>query len=695
MLSKNLSKVEEELFSIKKLIDLHEFSPALTLLQNLEAHLNESELAEHSNLMLKILSHYKKMKELEQEPEDTLELASLYLNFHRFAEAYKLFLNLYQAGNQGNLVIYGLAKTLFELGEEYHFLIDSLEKITDLNKVEQYKVHDILASFYLNKDENKALMHLNKQLELNPEDPGLNLKAAALVFKQTRSILSAEQYIQFAIKIQGRERYTALYLAIMLAEVKKDPQISIWTKELISSFPGSELSYLFYSQDLCTYDIDHSIHILQEALTKYPRSKIAHDNLIMNCQYSENISNQENLKFAQNYYQNYILPLLDSENLEFDFTRHTNKSHNELKIGFVSGDFRLHPVFFWVNSLFQNYSKKEFRIFCYANNSENEYAEILRRQIYKLEYVELLSDKELALKIYEDEIDILIDLSGHTASNRLEVFSLKPAPLQITWLGQSGPMGLPQIDYALTDRFLIKENEDEFHTEKIYRLKGCFAPYPAKDYDKFRINEKLAEEDGSIILASLNHAMKINQSVFETWAEILNRTPQSRLLLKNHLALDTLYQKRIYEIFAKHNVAKDRLIFENISSKEDYLKRLTKIDISLDTFPFGGNTTTHETLMMSVPVISLAGKRVAHRSGESILNNAGLSELISSDRSDYINKAVDLINNPQKITDYKKRIRKQYLNSPAADIEGFSEEFFQVLKQLFTEKLQSLITSNK
>jgi predicted O-linked N-acetylglucosamine transferase (SPINDLY family) len=688
----NTLLLEEKFQHIDKLILLEEFSPALTLLQDLENKLDAQESLKHEKLMMQILSIYRRMRDLEKDESNNLELAFLYLGFHKFSEAHQIFSYLYNSGLKSHSIIYGLAKSLHELQENLSFLINDLEGITDLKAKEQQEIYKILGTFYSGKDNKKALIYFEKELTFNPEDPALNLKVAVLSFRETRNILSAEKYIPYTLKITNEERYMALYLAIILAEAKEDKIATQLTDELIHNFPDTEVSYLFRSERLCTEDIDECIRILRETVIKYPRSKTAHDNLIMNCQYTENISNEENLSFAHHYYESYVLPFIKSQNISFDFKERLKEQKTTINVGFLSGDFKIHPVFFWVSSLFKNAPKTGFRIFCYANNYVNEQAELLKQVVHKLEYVETLSDKELAKKIYQDEIDILVDLSGHTTLNRLEVLALKPAPLQVTWLGQSGPMGLPQIDYALTDKFLIKEGEDHFHTEKIHRMSKCFAPYPAREYTNLTINENLAQNDGSIILASLNSAIKINNNSLKTWAKILSLTPQSKILIKNHKAGDPDYQRRIYEIFQNENVDRQRILCEGMSVKGEFLKIFNKIDISLDPFPLGGNTTTHETLMMSVPIIAIKGKRVAHRGGESILNNAGLSELISLDKDDYITKTVNLINDPARIISYKKSIRKQYLESAATDIEEFSLEFFTVLKNLFEIKIQNSLT---
>jgi predicted O-linked N-acetylglucosamine transferase (SPINDLY family) len=254
-------------------------------------------------------------------------------------------------------------------------------------------------------------------------------------------------------------------------------------------------------------------------------------------------------------------------------------------------------------------------------------------------------------------------------------------------------MGLPQIDYGITDRFLIKEGEDELYTEKPYRLPHSFAPYPAKDYENLTINRKLIHSDGSIILGSLNNSIKINKEVIRVWSLILSKTPQSKLLFKNFNVHYLEYQRQILQMFVENGVDQSRIIFELPSSKSEFLKTFNTIDIALDPFPLAGCTTTHEALMMSVPLITLAGIRSPHRSGESILSNANLPELIAYSKEEYINKIIELINDPVRIINYKQTIREIYLNSPATDIEGFAQDFFYGLKELWGKAKENITKS--
>jgi protein O-GlcNAc transferase len=334
------------------------------------------------------------------------------------------------------------------------------------------------------------------------------------------------------------------------------------------------------------------------------------------------------------------------------------------------------------------FPKDGFEIHCYVNNAENTFSEVFRPLCDSLIYITDLSPEKLAERIFNDNIHVLIDLSGHTAANQLKTFGLKPAPVQATWLGQVGTTGLKEIDYIIADEFVIREGEEHFYTEKICHMPFAI-PYPANDYQNLYINRSLARDDGKIILGSFNNSPKINSTVIEAWAEILKLVPETQILISNFPLTDPEYKIEPINNFKKFEINESRLEFELPESKASHLLRFSKINIALDTFPFNGGTTTHETLMMSVPLIAIEGDRWASRMSADALINANLPELIAKDRQEYINKIVNLAKSPEQIIYYKQTIRETYLNSAAADIESFSKDFAAKIKDFWDQYLTS------
>ena len=701
MLTNNYQLDKLEL--IETLIKNNKLGLALNLLKELaETEFSNNEILKrnHPQLMMKVLAHYKNIKNLEQLEIENQELAFLYLNFQEFKKAHLIFEKLYLQEPNNFEILYGFAKSSLEL----NLTIDpeifySLEKKSNATREYHTEVCELLGDFYVERDKNKALYFFEEALQRSPLNPLLNLKFIHLHFAMHQDIYAIEKFLPYALE-QGNssiEKGIALNFATILALEKNEQELAKTLNQKVKSLLPEYLG-IFHAQRGEFYafngDADKAVNEFFQAVSHDECLTVAHDNLIMISHYAHSITSEQILEFSQNYYQKYIHPFLEQHQIDFNFSNlirnFQENSLKTIKVGLVSPDFKMHPVFFWISSLLKHASSdndSNFEIHCYSSIAANDCSESLRSICHKLEYVDHLSDVELAEKIYDDEIHILIDLSGHTAGNRLKTFALKPAPLQITWLGQAGPMGLPQIDYMIADPFAVREGEEALYTEKIYRMPHT--AYPAQDYENLQVNRSLARNDGIIVLGSFNNSMKINREVLEAWAHILNSVPKSVLLISNHSVYSTNYRKKILDFLCDQGVDKERIEFENPSDKHAYFQRFNKIDIALDTFPFSGSTTTHETLMMSIPLIGINGNKCAHRNSASILYFSKLDELIAVDQNDYINKLIQLANSPERIIHYKSSIREKYLNSAAADMKSYSKGFFNGLRYLWNQKIQN------
>jgi protein O-GlcNAc transferase len=696
----------DKLEIIETLIKNNKLGIALDLLKELEetGFSNDDILKKnHPQLMMEILAHYKNIKNLEQLEIENQELAFLYLNFQEFKKAHVIFEKLYFQEPNNFEILYGFAKSSLELDLTTDpQIFYSLEAKSNATREYHTEVCELLGDFYLEGDKDKALYFFAQALQRSPLNPSLNFKFAHLYFSIYQDIYAIEKFIPYALEQaktsleKGITLNYALILALQKNEKNEGELVKSLTDELECSFPQYLDIFHLLRGEFYYFngDVDKAISAFLQAVSYDQCLTVAHDNLIMLSHYSHVITSEQILEFSQNYYQKCINPFLEQHKIDFNFSNlirnFQENSKKTIKVGLVSPDFKNHPVFFMISSLLKHASNdrdNNFEIHCYASISANDFSESLRSICHKLEYVDHLSDIELAEKIYDDEIHILIDLSGHTSGNLLKTFALKPAPLQITWLGQAGPIGLPQIDYMIADPFLVREGEEALFTEKVYRVPH--SAYPAQDYKNLQVNTSLARNDGVIVLGSFNHSMKINREVLEAWAHILNSVPKSVLFMSNHSAFSANYRKKILDFFGDHGVDKERIEFENPSDKNAYFQRFNKIDIALDTFPFTGSTTTHETLMMSIPLISINGNKFAHRSSADVLHFSKLDELIAIDQTDYINKLILLANSPERIIHYKSSIRERYLNSAAADMKSFSKEFFNGLRYLWNQKIQN------
>ena len=295
-------------------------------------------------------------------------------------------------------------------------------------------------------------------------------------------------------------------------------------------------------------------------------------------------------------------------------------TNHRLRIGYVSPDFRQHAIIRYFEPVLAHHNAECVETFCYSEVAEPDAATSrLQKSAHHWRRIRGLNAKQAEQMILDDRIDILVDLAGHTAGNRLDIFALKPAPLQATWLGYLNTTGLPTVDYRITDEILDPVGEPVRDTEEPFRLAGgfcCFEPWPHSP----TVGPLPAASRGYLTFGSLHNLFKLNQAVFDLWSRVLHAVPSSRLLMFR----DTLKgsaRKRVFDAFIKRGISPERLDIREVTSEGNRLREgghldvFAEIDVSLDAFPWTGGVTTCESLWMGVPVLSLAGVRPPARTG--------------------------------------------------------------------------------
>jgi len=354
-----------------------------------------------------------------------------------------------------------------------------------------------------------------------------------------------------------------------------------------------------------------------------------------------------------------------------------------LRIGFVSADFREHPVGFFLEGVLQYHSAANCEVYCYSNsNQEDAVTERMRAHVEHWRKISALDDDAVAEIIRADGIDILVDLSGHTAGNRLQVFARKPAPVQVTWLGFLASTGMTAMDYLIADPWSVPVTEETHFTEKIWRLPETMLCLTPPDVD-LPIAPLPALANGYITFGCFNNLAKMNNEVVALWARVLESVPGSRIFLKAKQLKETSVRQSVTERFAVHGIAADRLILEGPEPRLKYLAAYQRVDIALDPFPYTGFTTSTEGLWMGVPLLTLAGERFLSRQGIGLLLNTGLPEWIAADAEDYVAKAASHACNPQRLANLRNSLRRQVLASPIFDAPRFTNHFEAALRGMW------------
>ncbi len=362
-----------------------------------------------------------------------------------------------------------------------------------------------------------------------------------------------------------------------------------------------------------------------------------------------------------------------------------------LNVGFVSPDYCAHPVSFFVEPLFKELDRDQFKVFAYSDVVKpDNITKSIASQVDEFRNIAGIGAQNVAKQILDDQIDILFDLAGHTGSGRLDVFHMRPAPVQISWLGYPATTGSSGIDFRLTDRYADPVSEsDTYHTEKLLRVDGGFLCYVPSPRTPEPSEESPVEKNGYITFGSFNNLAKISEQCIDMWCEILTRVPDSKLLIKRRELKDPWVKQYFVDQFEKRGIKKNRISFKTSQSKlEGHLKQYANVDIALDSFPYNGTTTTFEALWMNTPVISLGGKTHASRVGHSILNYTGVAELAVSDQQHYIDKAVSLSNDTDQLNQYRKSLRKKLADSSITNQQRFSQSVARILRQQWIEWVQ-------
>ena len=282
-----------------------------------------------------------------------------------------------------------------------------------------------------------------------------------------------------------------------------------------------------------------------------------------------------------------------------------------------------------------------------------------------------------------------MDLQGHSSNNRLTIFMYKPAPIQITWLGQ-GSTGIPEIDYFIGSTYLNPKSEDDHYIEKVLRLpriSQCFTP---PDFD-IKINELPFLKNKFITFGGINKIIKINDEVIKLWSKILLSIPNSKLFLKNRDLDDKKIVENLYLRFKKNNIEKNRLIFSGeVKTRKDLLQFYNHIDISLDPFPFQGHTNTVESIWMGVPVLVLKGNRYLFHFGENINSNLNMQDWIAKNQEEYISKAIKFSSDIKYLTSTRMNLRSTLLNSAICDSSQLSENLSNLLWEVWNGYLKKI-----
>lgn len=430
-------------------------------------------------------------------------------------------------------------------------------------------------------------------------------------------------------------------------------------------------------------NIKVAIELLKNALTIDPTLLGAYSNLLFNQHYLPEWDDVQMLQDARDFGRQ-----AEMRARPFQSWDNIRDPLRTIRIGFVSGDLRNHPVGYFLEGVLAAITADTLaKVDVYAFPTRacaDAVSERLRSYCKGWHSAIELSDSEFCDIVRQERIDILIDLSGHTGYSRLGMFAWRPAPVQVSWLGYFATTGLPAMDYLIADPWTLPETEECNFVETIWRLpetRLCFTP-PKEDIE---VNALPAIKNGYVTFSCFNNLAKVSDRVIQAWARILAGTPGSRLLVKSQLKRDQEKTKEVFARFAINGISTNQLILEDYESRQNYFYAHHRVDIALDPFPYPGGTTTAESLWMGVPVLTLAGTHFLERQGVGLLANVGLENWIANDEEDYIAKALRLAADIENLAKLRSALRQQALRSPIFDGRRFAIHFVEAMRQMWVE----------
>lgn len=356
-----------------------------------------------------------------------------------------------------------------------------------------------------------------------------------------------------------------------------------------------------------------------------------------------------------------------------------------LRVGYVSADLRNHSVARFFEPLLTHRERRAFSVTCFSNVArEDDVTQRLRALSDAWIHVRGMSDEDLAARIASERIDVLVDLGGHSGDGRLLVFARRPAPVQVTYLGYPNTTGLSQMDARITDAWADPPGDaDRLCSEALVRLPECAWCYTPGE-DAAPMPDPPARRNGFVTFGSFNNYTKVGPEVLAAWARILLGTPGSRLLLKAKSLADATVARRVRATLRAAGIADDRVDVRGWEpGRGEHLRLFDALDVSLDTFPYHGTTTTCDALWMGVPVVVRAGQTHASRVGRSLLHAVGLDELVHSTVDAYVACATALARDIDRLTLLRRSLRGRMLASPLGDPRRFVPDYELALRALW------------
>ncbi len=538
-------------------------------------------------------------------------------------------------------------------------------------------------------------------LEIIEQDPLRTdiMLVLGMLFKQTRQIYKAKELFE---KILQQEQHPLVYNElgyICQCMGHMSEAIKYQTKAVEADPNNAELLANLARMLIGTGKAREGINLFRKAVEIEPANAAMHSNFLFNLHFLPDLDPQmlfeEHQRWGRIHTPASMAKASHSKvaRASCPCSRPGRPCHldRRLRIGYISPDFCTHPVAYFFEPLLDGHNRNAVEVFGYSNvRMPGTVTERLQQKFDHYRNIRGLDDQTVVHMIWQDKIDILVELSGHTTDNRLLVMAHKPAPIQVTYLGSPDTTGMEAIDYRFTDIQANPPESQKFNTEELVYLPDGFLCYKPSDSAP-PVTPLPAFRNDFITFGSFNSRSEIHPHIIELWARILRANSGSRILLKFGVSTDREMNRHYFSQFERRGISSSRVAICGWKPMDEHLGLYGQVDIALDTFPCNGFTTTCEALWMGVPVISLVGECHASRIGLSIFNTVGLDFLAALTSDEYVAKAAALAANYQALAQLRSSMRQRMKDSALCDAKGFARKVEAAYRKMWQRWVESAL----
>jgi protein O-GlcNAc transferase len=527
----------------------------------------------------------------------------------------------------------------------------------------------------------QAVQHFRRALALDPANIELSYRVLSTLVRSER-LLEAEELARWLVNEQPEraERYVAL--GRVLSKQRKFSEAVAQFRQALALAPQSTLVTTPLVEALATLGrVDETLTELERAIAIDPKLTAVHSTLVFQTAFSSRHDARAQLAEAQRWSDRHAAPLLGRRRA---YT-HERSPERRLRIGYVSPDFRRHVQRLYTIPVLAQHDHAAHEIVCYSSvKAPDQHTQRIKSLADEWHDVARLDDGELAQKIRDDRIDVLVDLTMHMAHNRLRVFAERPAPVQIAWLAYPGTTGVDGMDYRITDPFLDPQGAPLPYSEQSLWLPHSFWCY-GPGSDEGTVGELPQLRAGHVTFGCLNNFMKVSRGTLELWARVLTANLGSKLLLLAPCDSRDFVRNILHE----NAVGPERVEFVDYQSRDSYLETYGRIDIALDTLPYSGHTTSLDAYWMGVPVVTLVGETIVGRAGLSLASNLELQDWVAHDPAEFVRIASHFARDPSQLSELRRGLRQRLLRSPLMDAAGFTRELEGAYRQAWRRFCES------